>query len=486
MKKLTVLWMMFFIVSITHAQMTAENMLEGALSSVVSVAVFKVEGTKQELGFRGPGSDVAYQKQLDLSDAYSKGSGFVIDIGGKKYVCTNAHVVEMAKNESGAIYVFSINRTKYEVKIKGGDSFYDYAVLEFVSSPGPEISTIKYTLDDPRVGQKVYAIGNPLAEYPYTVSDGIVSAKNRVRDGVTGKYGFIQSTATIIWGNSGGPLVNEKGEVIGMNSQIAFGPEDRGSLWQPQINFALEAKICRRLTDDIINNNGRVIRAFLGIEVSQNYDLQVDYYTTKTVSKKRDEAPLISNIFTSSPASQALANKIGYSIKKINGTDVRNLEEVLGEFENIKPNTRVVLTIGKNGSSETVSLTASELQPSMMADLAKSMIESDPNYTIVSSAGEVDISFKKAYANVYEGRYNNRWQNTNEYKLIGVGEVTDKESEVWRVASLSDLGVGIRFYGLAGFYDIVTVDKNSPKAKPQSTRIYLSGDQNVLKKTLWY
>jgi len=460
-------------------------MLDNALSAVVSVGVFKIEGTKQELGFRGR-ADVAYQKMLDLSDAYSKGSGYVIKVGGKMYVCTNAHVVELAKEESGAIYVFSINRTKYEVKIKGGDSFYDYAVLEFVTPPGPEITALAYTTTEPRVGQRVYAIGNPLAEYPYTVSDGIVSAKNRVRDGVTGKYGFIQSTATIIWGNSGGPLVNEAGEVIGMNSQIAFGPEDKGSLWQPQINFALEAKICSRLTNDILTNNGRIRRAFLGIEVSQNYDSQLDYYTMKNVLAKRDPLPVISNVFLNSPADRTLNSKIGYTLYKVNGEEVRNMEEVLGEFENIKPNSSVSLTIGKEGRTETVVLTSSTLAPDQMATLAKSMIESDPSYKITSTSGEVDISFKQAYSSAYEQRYNNRWQGNNQYRVVGVGLVSDKGNDVWRVNSLADLGVGIRFYGLAGFYDLVTVDKFNPQSKPQSTRIYVSGDQNVLKQTLWY
>ncbi|MCW5908341.1 MAG: serine protease [Chitinophagales bacterium] len=485
MKKITTLWMMFLVISITTAQQSAENMLDNVLSAVVSVGVYKIEGTKQELGFRGK-SDVAYDRMLDLSDAYSKGSGYVIEIGGRKYVCTNAHVVEKAKNESGAIYIFSITRNKYEVKIKGGDSFYDYALLEFVTPPGSEVTSVKYSDAEPRVGQKVYAIGNPLAEYPYTVSDGIISAKNRVRDGLTGKYGFIQSTATIIWGNSGGPLVNEAGEVVGMNSQIAFGPEEKGSLWQPQINFALEAKICKRLTDDIMYNNGRIRRAFVGVEISQNYDVQIDYYTQKSTVKRREDYPFVSNVFANSPAEKVLENKIGYSIYKVNGVDVRNMEEVLGAFESTKPNSSLTMTIGKSGSKETVTIYTKELEPTRMEGLAKSMIESDPSYTVTSTTGNVYITYKQAYTNYYEQRYQSKWQPSNEYKVIGVGAVTDKGTDVWRVENLSDLGVGIRFYGLAGFYDLVTTDKFNPQAKPQSTRIYLSGDQNVYKRTLWY
>ncbi|MFN8285743.1 MAG: trypsin-like peptidase domain-containing protein [Chitinophagales bacterium] len=498
MKKSTIVWMLILLFSITKAQQTTEAMLDNALSAVISVGVFKAEATKQPLGYRGR-SDVAYEKKLDLSDALCKGSGYVIDVNGKKYICTNAHVIENATNESGAIYVYSITGKKYEAKVKGGDSFYDYALLEFVTPPGTEITTIKYATDAPAIGQRVYAIGNPLAEYPYTVSDGIVSAKNRVREGLTGKYGYVQHTATIIWGNSGGPLVNEKGEVVGMNSYIAFGPEDKGSLWQPQINFALEAKVCRRLTDDFLTNNGKTRRAYLGIEVSQNYDVTTDYYTQKATLTKRDKTPVISNVFLNSP-SAGLADKIGATIFKVNGVEVRNVEEVLGEFENIKPNTTVSLVLIKNGVNETVSIKATELQASMMGDLAKAMIQSDPSYQLTASDGGVYISFKKAmptynYNNREDRRYNRqenlrtdngRSDTKMEYKVIGVGEINQQSEEVWRVGNTADLGTGIRFYGLAGFYDLVYTDKYDTQSQPQSTRVYLSGDQNVIKSTLWY
>ncbi len=507
MKQLTILWMSLFFFSISQAQQSTEAMLDNALSAVVSVGIFKAEATKQPLGYRGR-SDVAYEKKLDLSDAYCKGSGYVIDVNGKKYICTNAHVVESATNEPGAIYIYSISGKKYEAKLKGGDSFYDYALLEFVDAPGSEITTIKYATDAPAIGARVYAIGNPLAEYPYTVSDGIISAKNRVREGLTGKYGYVQHTATIIWGNSGGPLVNEKGEVVGMNSYIAFGPEDHGSLWQPQINFALEAKTCLRLTNDFLVNGGKTIRSFLGIEVAQSYDVSSDYYTGKATLVKKDEAPVITNVFTGSP-SAALVSKIGYTVLKVNGKEVRNVEEVLGEFEAIKPNTTVSLQISKGSTTETVSIKAVQLEPSMLGDLAKAMLANDPSYQINNTSDGVVISFKKSTPQyTYNDRrqnsreqYYNRDQRTrpdqpnrtgndvqtlSEYKVIGVGENDDQATEVWRVANMNDLGIGIRFYGLAGFYDLVYTDKNNPGADPVTSRVYLSGDQNVIKRTLWY
>ena len=109
-----------------------------------------------------------------------------------------------------------------------------------------------------------------MGSYPYSVTDGIISAKNRARGGLTGKFGFLQHTATIIWGNSGGPLINEKGEVVGVNSQIAFATAPDGSqVLQQQINFSLEPKITERLINEVLNNNGRVKRSYIGLEVAQ-------------------------------------------------------------------------------------------------------------------------------------------------------------------------------------------------------------------------
>ena len=250
------------------------DILEKSLSSVVTVGVFKTDYAKHSLGFRGESApEMAYKEALDLAGVSGSGSGFIINKNGKLYVITNAHVVEDASDEEGSIFIYSINRDKYEVKLVGGDSFYDIAVLEFIDNPGNEISSIQFRDNEIRIGEKVYAIGNPLGEYPYTVTDGIISAKNRTRDGMTGKFGFLQTTATLIWGNSGGPLIDENGDVAGINSQIAFAKSPGGEqLIQSQINFALEAGISKRIVEDIITNNGRVKRAFIGVEISQRYE----------------------------------------------------------------------------------------------------------------------------------------------------------------------------------------------------------------------
>ncbi|MCD4683584.1 MAG: S1C family serine protease, partial [Bacteroidales bacterium] len=307
MKKIILYSLVSLVFLATNSQgQNIPDMLENAIGAVVTVGVHKTDVVKRQLGFRGESApDMAYEEALNLAEVASSGSGFIIEKNGKLYVVTNAHVVENASADPGSIYVYTVNRSQYEVKVVGGDSFYDIAVLEFVDKPGGEISTIKFRSTEARIGEKVYAIGNPLGEYPYTVTDGIISAKNRVRGGMTGKFGFLQTTATLIWGNSGGPLVDEHGKVVGVNSQIAFADTpDGGQILQSQINFALEAELSERLIDDILAYDGRVRRAYLGIELSQKYEYSYDGYDYSLISE--DELPVISGIIPGSPAYASL------------------------------------------------------------------------------------------------------------------------------------------------------------------------------------
>ncbi|MCD4665850.1 MAG: trypsin-like peptidase domain-containing protein [Bacteroidales bacterium] len=356
---LSIVFSLLFLFSFCQS---VPDMLENSLGAVVTVGVYKTDVAKHSLGFRGESAPkMAYEKALDMAEVTGSGSGFIIEKNGKLYVITNAHVVEDASNESGSIFIFSVNRSKYEVKLIGGDSFYDIAVLEFLDEPGSEISSVRFRDNDIRIGEKVYAIGNPLGEYPYTVTDGIISAKNRMRGGMTGKFGFLQTTATIIWGNSGGPLMDENGKVAGINSQIAFAETPNGDqILQSQINFALEAGISKRIVNDIITNNGRVKRAFIGLEISQKYGYE---YTESYnyVPYEIDTYPIISGIIPGSAASKLLSDKIGWQIKKINGKEIRNLEEVLGELEKVKPGSSVMFYLENNGTTTDAPVNAAEL-----------------------------------------------------------------------------------------------------------------------------
>lgn len=476
---------------------TVSDVLENVLTSVVTVSVEKTSETKQILGFRGE-SDVAYEKILDLSDSKGSGSGFVIDKNGKKYVVTNAHVIEDASETAGSIFVYSINRTKYEAKILGGDSFYDIAVLEFVTTPGAEIKPILFSAKEPRIGEQVYAVGNPLGEYPYTVSEGIISAKNRVRGGLTGKFGFLQTTATVIWGNSGGPLVNTKGQVVGINSQIAFAKMGDESIWQPQINFALEGILSSRLVNDIINNGGRVKRAYLGVEITQEY--AYNEFSTKSTNgwDQQDSLPVIHGVIPGSPAEALLKDKIGYQLVKIGTTDVRNIEEVLGEFESLKPGDKVKLTLQKDGVTTIVEIPTVELTAVQNEAIANYTFEKNTPYKITVLEGVPFITFsqEEPYVEAGErmkgggvkGEKTRGYEiTTGTWEIAAAGYEEDSYSSIWRVKSLADLGVALRLTASLGAIDLYLVRKGGNIDDMQSKRISLSGDSEYeWLKNVWY
>ncbi len=488
LKRTCVIALATVLLSFQSLAQSASAVLDKCLGAVVTVAVYQTEPYgKMTLGMRGTVSEEAYKQALDLTNAKGSGSGFIIKRNGKYYVITNAHVVESASKESGSIYVFSINQTKYECKVLGGDNFYDLAVLEFVTTPGSEIDVVDFTKTEPMVGDRVYAIGNPLGTYPYTVTDGIISAKNRARGGLTGKFGFLQHTATIIWGNSGGPLINEKGEVVGVNSQIAFATAPDGSqILQQQINFSLEPKITERLINDVINNQGRVKRAYLGLEVAQAYDVEGQNYYLK------DEAPKIYGVIPGSNAYTSLGSKIGYFIMKVNGVVTRNVEEVLGEFEKITLNGKLSMEIkSPAGAVETVSFTAGTLRNIELEAIAGYVLTQIPGVTLNTSYGQVAFNYTDAN-NQYsqkDGKYkqNQRGEYGDKtYFVLCGGIYNENNPNMWKIITLTELGAAIKLSSMSGVFDYYITDASKPTSEPTLYRQYLSGVNNVIKSTIYY
>lgn len=502
MKKIKILVLALLSVVQSMGQ-NRSDMLEKSLAAVVTVAVYKTDMGKQVLGFRGA-PDLAYEKMLDLSKSKSSGSGFVIRRDEKLYVVTNAHVVEKAAEEDGALVVYSISRKRYRMKVKGGDSFYDLAVLEFVDDPGPEIESLDFRKETARIGEPVYAIGNPLGEYPYTVTDGIISAKNRVREGATGKFGFLQTTATVIWGNSGGPLLDEKGAVLGMNSQIAFAEKGVEDIWQPQINFALESGICARLVSDILTHNGTVQRAWLGLEIAEQYDYDSYRALYGQPWIKRDTLPVFNSLLPGSPAEKVLKGKEGAQILEVNGQSVRSVEEVLGAFEKIKPGAEVTLKIIDKGKTESVAFQSESLGTKHLEAIAKYVVQSnyegyltvDENKKVIlkSTVKEEQVNPDKPAIDHQEEREQNlryrgaleeaKPEEGAEYKILAEGVESKNYSSIWRVNTLSDLGAAFRISGLSGSCNVYVADPFGDD--PQVIPINPSENDQIFQITLWY
>lgn len=442
------------------------DMLERTLPAVVTIAAYKGNtSVSMAYGFANPtstSSDIAYAKNLDLSGAMGSGSGFIVEKNGKKYIVTNAHVIDNANDENGAIYAFSINRTKYPVKIVGADTMYDVAVLEFTDrQPGPEIEVVQFREAGTRIGEEVFAIGNPLGNYPYTVTQGIIGAKNRVRDGMTGKFGYLQSSATTIWGNSGGPLIDTEGKVVGISSQIEIAFRKLGVFVQPQINFALEAGIARRVVDDLIDK-GKVARAYMGILVTQTVNPQ---------GKTEDSpSPRIDGVIPRSPAASVLAGKEGYYLRKINGVEIRNVEEALGEFENVRPGSKVTLELEENKERFKVVFTSDELTQRQHAEAASYFLRSfagldlsrgaddviiTPSETCADSTNPVACRVRGTFSELdpEKDKYDELEGCHEEFHIRSAGivlQLQDDKFKLWKVRNPANMGLILRIAALNG------------------------------------
>lgn len=470
----------------------AQNMFEETISAVVTVAVYENnELANEQLEFRGPDDEssvsaVAYKRALDLAGAQSSGSGFVISHNGKPYVVTNAHVIEMAADKPGSIAIFSIDRTKYEVNLIGGDSFYDIAVLEFVDEPKGELNTVKFRETKAALGEKVYAIGNPLGDYPYSISDGIISAKNRVRGGLTGKFGFLQTTATVIWGNSGGPLVDVNGDVIGINSQIAFTQSGSQNIWLSQINFALEGGLSQRLVENIIENDGRVERAYFGLEFSQDEEYN---YQTGIVSA----GPVIlSGVVNDAPSKDEFNSLKGAELTQINETPIRSLEEALYELELVRPGQSITLHMNSNGSTVSKTARSVALETRQLESIAALFLQGMPGLEMTSASPQIGIQFnQKDNVQSYEEDSFQELENPETYLgqnyiVLAAGIKGRIVERMWRTKELYDLGGALKLSGLQGIVDLYVANSADPDEEIKVFRRSFSDDEDITTKRLWY
>ncbi|HIP37492.1 MAG TPA: trypsin-like serine protease [Crocinitomix sp.] len=194
----------------------------------------------------------------------ASGSGVIISDDG--YIVTNNHVVQDAKE-----IMVTLNHQKFKGKLVGTDPSTDLAVIK-INAKGLDYLKLANS-DDLNLGEWVLAVGNPL-NLQSTVTAGIVSAKNRNIDLLTAKYNpkenifpvesFIQTDAAVNSGNSGGALVNVKGELVGINTAIASG-----NGFYTGYSFAVPSNIVKKVTSDLIKY-GKVVRVQLGVNLIEN------------------------------------------------------------------------------------------------------------------------------------------------------------------------------------------------------------------------
>lgn len=433
------------------------NPLERALSGVVTVAVLDVSGEDQVLGYAGAArsyADIAYEESLDMSAAFSNGSGFVIEYQGAYYILTNVHVIDAASGEPGSIMAYSITREQYPMKVVGGDSFYDLALLAFDGKePGEELQPLSFSRQEAELAQKAYSIGNPLGQYPYTITEGIISGKNRLFfRPTTGRFGFLQHTATLIWGNSGGPLVDEKGEVIGVNTWIHTRNDQGQNYLFSQLNFALEGQLAQKLFREMMENEGRVKRAFLGVVFS----------SSKGLLGGPESPPVIHSLIEGSPAAEVLKERIGYTVTGLNSQPVKTLQDIVRTLEASDPGQDITLELKKGIISPEEKLKAGELTGANLEKIAHHFFKTFTDYGLeeksqgvqlagnpVKSSHRLDVAISDSYPP--ENATFEEQPAELTYGMASLGGVDNYgRGKFYRVRSLQDVATTIRLNSLEG------------------------------------
>jgi S1-C subfamily serine protease len=458
---------------------STSEMLEKSLASVVTVKTTSKSIGKTVFGLAGNSTtDVTYARMLKIGDASGTGSGFVVDYKGKKYLITNAHVIESVESADGSIFAFSYSRKEYSLELIGGDSFYDIAVLKFKDSPPDEISVLPFAEDGYELGEEVFAIGNPLGYFPYTVTQGIISALNR--PGFTAKAGYLQTTAMLSRGNSGGPLINKKGELVGINTYIS--QEDR------QLNFALESKTIKRVVTDIIDN-GRVQRAFFGLEIVQDYQYFRDENGNIDI-RLLDNVPRIHSIMPNSPAYDKIALMKDARISKANGFEICSLEDLLNVMESLKPKDTLILTLDKDNFRQEYTIIAGELTAEKLAEIGNYYFIS--HYEISASSsdkGYVILTYpNKGYKNntfqawiPLQKKFMTYTPKGEQAYVVAIGNYSNiEDQDYWRIYNMKDFGSALRLSALNG--QVVFMDYNGANAC--LVRVLLSNKEDIMSKTL--
>jgi len=275
------------------------------------------------------------------------GSGVIID-GTKGYVLTNNHVVDGADKLS----VTLVDDRKFEAKVKGADRRTDLAVLQLLDLDEklPEASLGKSaTL---RVGDWVVAIGSPYG-LSHTVTAGIVSATGRTK--VIGDnriiQDFIQTDAAINRGNSGGPLVNLDGKVIGLNTAIASQ-----SGGYEGIGFAIPVDMITEILDELIEK-GKVTRGRLGVQIISVKD--VDDQKLKALGVDTDHGAYVDGVTKGSPAEEA-GIQPGDVIVEFDGQRVEDNKSLVQRTSATEPGTKVKIVVIRNGRRNRISVTMGE------------------------------------------------------------------------------------------------------------------------------
>lgn len=296
------------------------------------------------------------------TESASSGSGFIYTADG--YIVTNQHVVANASSINVTLY----NGDTYPATLVGSDSDYDVAVLKIDAKDLPAVTLGSST--DVNVGDTVLAIGNPLGELTFSMSQGIVSCVNRAINVEGTPFNMIQVDASINPGNSGGPLMNLYGEVVGI---VSAKYSSYANTTVEGLGFAIPINDVQSIIKDIIENGSVGNKAYMAITAgTMTQQMAAQYKINAT------EGVFVYSVEDGGAGDKA-GLKLGDVITKLNDTQITSMEDLSAAKKGFKAGDTVTLTVLRDGKEITTQLTF-DAQPQTTDDTADSSQSGDNNY----------------------------------------------------------------------------------------------------------
>lgn len=302
---------------------------ENYASNVNSVASINTSGTSTNV----------FGQNVEEASA---GTGFIITKDG--YIATNYHVVSDASSVKVTLY----NGKSYTAKIVGDDEDYDIAVLK-INATNLKPVTLGNS-DKVNVGDHVLAIGNPLGELTFSMSGGMVSCVNRAINVNGTPFNMIQTDASINSGNSGGPLLNEYGEVIGIvSAKYSSSSSSSSNTSIEGLGFAIPINDVAAMIQDIMTNGYVTNKPYLGI-TAQTMNEQMAQQTNLT------EGVYVYSVVSGGAAEKA-GIKVGDVIIKVGSKTITSMEDLTAAKKNYSAGDKTVFMVYRNGKKVKVTVT---------------------------------------------------------------------------------------------------------------------------------
>ncbi len=297
-------------------------------------------------------TDVTYQNFFgQTSSAAVSGSGFIISSDG--YILTNYHVIEYAHKGGYTVTVMLHDGTRYEASIVGTEESNDIAVLK-IEATGLTAAVLGNS-DALAVGDEVHAVGNPLGELEFTMTNGHVSALDRVitTDSNSDPINMFQIDAAVNSGNSGGPLYNARGEVVGVVTAKYSSTGVEG------LGFAIPINDAARIADDLIHKGYVTGKAYLGIALEEQYNaMYARYWGT----------PL--GAYVHSVEAGSCAEKAGIQagdiITRVGDTTIESISDLRQALKLYSAGDSAEIELYRADNSVTLTVTFDEAKPSGM------------------------------------------------------------------------------------------------------------------------